>query len=309
MQQGLWLPPPRRRAVRGVALILVAAFLLAGCASKEAPEPEPVVADFTELDLEVTASTGIIRGVVVDEAIRPVVGAKLALQTEQGPREATSAEDGAFGFDDLPGGPYFIQATKPGYTSAQVSTDVTVGVAEPPIVKVLLTLDPETRPFFEVYNWDGFIECSARTPAVGIALCQGIGNDDVVHDIELASGIPTFAQGELVWESTQTLGDELSFNWRKTGTNTDYIDTEGPSPLLLAANYTLFEKNDVGVSEPLRTVIFTGHNPATEPPGGILWGVGVQLQQKFTLYLHVFYNFVPPEGWRFTVDGDPVPPS
>jgi hypothetical protein len=292
------------RAVAALAITL----LLAGCAAKPDAAPEPV-ADFTDLDLAATATTGLIRGIVVDEAIRPVPDVKLTLQTEQGPREATSADDGAFGFDDLPGGTYFIQAAKPGFAPAQTSTDVVAGVAEPPVVKVLLVLDPGTRPFFEAYNWDGFIECSARAILLGVAACEGVGNDDIAHDIDLTAGIPTFAQGELIWESTQALGDELSFNWRKTGTNNDYIDTEGPSPLLLQANYTLFEENDVGAGEPLRTVIFTGHNPATEPPGGLTWGVGVQLQQKFTLYLHVFYNFQPAEGWKFSVDGDPVAPA
>jgi hypothetical protein len=292
-----------------VAVLALASLLLAGCASNADPEEAVPPADFTELELAATATTGVIRGIVVDDAIRPVTGAKIVLQTEGGPRETESAEDGAFGFDGLPAGTYFVQASKAGYVPAQASTDVLAGVAEPPIVKVLLALDPGTAPFFEAYIWEGFIECSARAVLYGVAACEGVGNDDIAHDIGLTAGIPTYAQGELVWESTQTLGDELSFNWRKTGTNSDYIDTEGPSPLLLAANHTLFEENDVGTEEPLRTVIFTGHNPATEPPGGVAWGVGVQLQQKFTLYLHVFYNFVPNEGWRFTVDGDPKLPD
>lgn len=287
---------------------VLASLLLAGCASSGDPDDALPPADFTELELAATATTGIIRGIVVDEAIRPLSGAQLVLQTESGPRETTSAEDGAFGFDGLPAGTYFVHASKPGFAPAQTSTDVVAGVAEPPIVKVLLAADPERRPFFDVYTWDGFVECSVRTPVGGFALCEGVGNDDVVYDVEISAGVPTFAQGELVWQSTQALGDELSFNWRRNDTNQDYVDTEGPSPLMLSANATLFEENEVGMGQPLRTVIFTGHHPATEPPTGG-FGVGVQLQQSFTMYLHVFYNFVPPEGWRFTVDGDPVPPA
>jgi hypothetical protein len=188
------------------------------------------------------------------------------------------------------------------------------GVADPSILKVILPVNPGTQPFFEAYTWDGYLECSVRAVIYGVALCEGYGNDDVVHDITLSAGVPDFAQGELVWQSTQSLGDELSFNWRRDDTNDDYVDTEGPSPLMIRANQTLFEENEVGTEQPLRTVIFTGHNPSTEPPcvpepGGCFWGVGLQLQQRFTMYVHIFYNFLPPDGWLFTVDGDPSIPT
>jgi hypothetical protein len=31
----------------------------------------------------------------------------------------------------------------------------------------------------------------------------------------------------------------------------------------------------------------------------------VVLNQKFDFFLHSFYRTVPPDGWRFTRDGDP----
>jgi hypothetical protein len=300
--------------MRTLAVLAIASLLLGGCASSK-PEPGTdglPAADFKDLDLAATATTGIIRGIVVDEAIRPVGGVLLVVQTEGGPRETKSADDGVFGFDDLTAGTYFVQASKLGYTSAQTSTDVVAGVAEPAIVKVLMTRDPGTSPFFEAYTWEGFIDCSARYFVEGRNFCSLAGdlsNDDTLYDIELTSGTPTYAQGELVWESTQSLGDELSFNWRKDDTNTDYVDIEGPSPLVLAAEKDLLAENEVGAGQPLRTIIFTAHNSATEPPGGLLWGVGVQWQQRFTVYIHVFYNFHPPEGWQFSVDGEPVPPA
>ncbi len=295
------------RALLAVALLV--ALALAGCTQEGATLDAGSFVDESEFEgVEATATTGVIRGVVVDEAVRPIAGAAITLAGDD-PREATSSEAGAFAFAGLEPGTYFLTTTKIGYSSVQTSVDVVAGVQEPPITKVLLVADPTSTPFVTSATLDGFIECSVRTPAIGYALCEGIGNDNVVHDLAL-DGVPTFAQGELVWDSTQALGDELSFNWRKTGTDTDYIDTEGPSPLLLQANNTLLAKNDVGTEQPLRSVIFSGHNPLTEPPGGILWGVGVQFQQKFTIYLHVFYNFEPQPDWRFTANGPPeVPPQ
>lgn len=299
--------------MRPWAVAFPLAILLAGCAGSPAASDEPV-ADFSELELDASATTGVIRGVVVDEAVRPVAGALVSLRIDGAePRDAETSDQGLFGYDGLAPGTYFFQVTRAGYASAQGNAEVVAGVTEPPIVKVLLAADPTSRPFYEAYTWDGYIECSVRTPAIGIAACEGYGNDDVVHDVTLSAGVPTFAQGELVWQSTQSLGDELSFNWRRDDTNDDYVDTEGPSPLMLNANQTLFEENEVGAGQPLRTVIFTGHNPTTEPPcappAPCTWGVGLQLSQRFTMYVHIFYNFMPPEGWRFTVDGDPVVPG
>lgn len=294
------------RPLLPIALLL--ALALAGCAQDGATPGEDALVDESEFEgVEATATTGVIRGVVVDEAVRPIAGAAITLAGND-PREATSSDAGAFAFADLEPGTYFLTTTKIGYSSVQTSVDVVAGVQEPPITKVLLVADPASTPFVTSATLDGFIECSVRAFVYGIALCEGIGNDNVVHDLNL-DGVPTFAQGELVWDSTQALGDELSFNWRKTGTNSDYIDTEGPSPLLLQANGTLLGENDVGTEQPLRSVIFTGHNPLTEPPAGGLWGVGIQAQQRFTIYLHAFYNFEPQSDWRFTVNGAPEVPQ
>jgi hypothetical protein len=43
--------------------------------------------------------------------------------------------------------------------------------------------------------------------------------------------------------------------------------------------------------------------------GLVVDGTVRPLQQRTDAYIHNFYNFVPPAGWRFTVDGDPVVPD
>lgn len=305
------------RFAKAVSLLLLLS-ALAGCNSGKGGGDggDGINVDDDEFDdLVVTQDTGVIRGVVVDEAIRPVAGAVIAIQSLA--KNTTSAESGAFGFDGLAPGTYFLEVGKAGYQSVQVSADVFAGVAEPDITKVLLVADPTTSPTFVPYHFEGYIACSVRAVIRGQS-CDVApdSNEEILFDIEL-DAVPTYAQGELVWDSTQAFGDELSLNWRRDDTNADYVDIEGPSPLILTSNETVFAEQEVGAGQPLRTIIFTAHNPATEPPecipdnpvvAGCLWGVGVQLNQAFNLYIHVFYNMLPPEGWTFGESGDPKRP-
>lgn len=303
--------------LRAVALLSLFATLLAGCNGGAGDEGKGLVDDDEFKDLQATQQTGIIRGVVVNDAIAPVPGATITLTVGSATKNATSADSGAFGFDGLAPGTYFLSAAKPGFTTIQQSADVVADVSEPPIVRIQLMADPAQAPYWVPYQFEGYIGCSARYFIEGRNLCGAVDErDEPLHDIEL-EGVPTFAQGELVWDSTQSLGDELSFNWRRDDTSADYVDIEGPSPLILQANGTLLEENEVGAGQPLRTIVFTAHNSATEPPcvpgevpelGGCYWGVGAQVSQQFKLYVHVFYNMVPPEGWTFGADGDPLPP-
>jgi Carboxypeptidase regulatory-like domain len=296
--------------MRGWIAWALMATLLAGCSSN-APETaaaEPV-ADFEELDLAATATTGVIRGIVVDEAIRPIVGAHLVLQTETGPRETTSTADGAFGYDELEGGTYFIQATKPGYTAVQSSAEVVVGVEEPPIVKVLMVADPATTPYVTTIVWNGFIECSFRVavPSVtslGVNACNGVGNQDVNFPIDVI-GTPDLIQGELVWEDTQTLGSGLSFVvGPKSCDDVKWDRADGPSTLVILLNKTDLEDEEDFADD--GGLCYRAFSYVAEESQGT---TGLVLSQRFDAYYHLFYNFLPPEGWKFSVDGEPKPPS
>jgi hypothetical protein len=295
--------------MKGSAVAVLAALMLAGCAADAPPAAEPV-ADFTELDLAPTATTGIIRGIVVDDAIRPIGGVTVTLQTESGPRESKSTEDGVFGYDGLPGGTYFLTAAKPGYVGAQASTDVVPGAAEPPITKILLVLDPATTPYVTSIVWNGFIECSLRagvppgTTGTGVNACNDVANQDVNFPVTI-EGVPDLIQGELVWTDTQSLGSGLSFVvGPHSCVDVKWNRADGPSTLILPlAKADLEDEDDFIDDSGLCYRVFSWTADESSNLAGLV------LSQRFDAYFHIFYNFLPPEGWKFSVDGEPVPPS
>jgi hypothetical protein len=107
--------------------------------------------------LTVDQQTGGIRGVVVDGAITPVVGASVALT---GGSTVKTDKSGLFTFTNLKPGDYFLTASKPGYTTVQQAASVVAGVANPPVVKVQVAFIPGKQPYIESFKLDGFYECA-----------------------------------------------------------------------------------------------------------------------------------------------------
>jgi hypothetical protein len=299
-------------------LALLVGGLLAGCSSPSDDTPSETGPTFDDLGLEATSETGVIRGVVVDEAVRPIAGATVALQGAD-PREAVTTALGTFGFDGLAAGTYFFTVGKAGFVTAQSSADVVPGLAEPDVVKVQLTADAATRPYVDTYVFSGFVEC--MTP--NVALC-GLVNDlagEVTHDnsqvVYELSRVPTWVQTEMIWRSTQAAGGEMSVMYSYGDCGGFFCDHEaaGPSPLLLVANETDIATIGLGDGTDLYIRTFTKAMPGTEAcfpagvpeVGGACTGpAGLTLEQGFEYYTHVFYGYQPPEGWRFS-SGDPVP--
>ena len=124
--------------MRAMFLLLLVP-LLAGCADEAAPEVDDFAQNLDQ-ELQATEDTGIIRGVVVDFAIVPVADATVTLTGLD--RSTQTNEAGAFGFDGLEPGTYFLEISKLGYNSTQASTDVEAGTDTPPVVKVRLEAAP-----------------------------------------------------------------------------------------------------------------------------------------------------------------------
>lgn len=311
-------------------MFLLTSLLLAGCSDGGDGEPEePLESAVLDLGLEATSTTGIIRGVVVDEAIRPLGNATITL-TGQSSGETTSNAAGAFGFDDLAPGTYFLNAAKLGYSSVQHSVEVVAGVGDPPVAKLLMAVDARTTPFYEAYVFDGYIECSFTLVVVAFAACSappivtGFACDEAgvcVGNVTTDNfGInypisrpPTWLQSEMVWESTQALGGEMAvmYSWGCGDENGGFLcdhGAQGTSPVLLTANATeIAEINEGNLGQDNETLFVRVFNRGLTETMGRL---GATVEQRFTIYSHFFYGYEPPEGWRFTADqAVPGPPQ
>lgn len=290
---------------------------LAGCAGGKGGEADPIEdADFGELDLEASSTKGLIRGVVVDEAIRPLAGAKVSLQSDAGALETLSSEEGLFGFDELAPGTYFMVASKAGFESSQTSTEVVAGVKEPRVVRVMLSPDASfVAPFFEQFVFEGFMECSTGAGAAGgyvygnvcSASPEAFPNDKVQANYALGAA-PAFVQSETVWQSTQTLSNWLSHSFHYDDASHDDgindLQVAGPSPLVnsMEAETALEYLTGEGAESDfdLRIRVFTVATDGTGP--------ALTVQQRFTVYTTVFYGYEPPTGWTLWQTGAVPPP-
>lgn len=193
-------------------LLVVPSLALAGCSEDPADTDSGgpgVPANFDEFELKASETTGILRGVVIDEAIRPLGdvlvnvvkpgGGNLTMETE---------DDGLFGFDGLDPGTYFITAAKDGFVAVQASGEVVAGDADPDPIKIMLLRDPANAPYIQQEHLDGFVTCSIR-PMFIAAQCPGAGGNIVNENYEMPRK-PSWIQSEMTWDSTQATGDELS---------------------------------------------------------------------------------------------------
>ena len=277
----------------GVALALLAATVLAGCSDGGGDDLAKAAA---ELDVAATATTGVIRGVTVDEALRPIAGAAVQLV---GGAATTSNDDGAFGFEGLPPGTYFLTVSADGYAAVQQSAEVLAGVSDPEPLRVLLAAVPRLEPFIEALAARLYVIGAVSTPVVFVRLGDVVGDEgNFAFDLPVTPN-GTLAQAEFLWEPSTPLGQEL---WVGGGTyagddDVDEVDGAGPSPLVLRANAT-----DGG--DTADRVFF--HMWSDDAPGQ---PVGLHLQQRVDAFVHVFHNFRPGDGWTFARDGPhPLPP-
>ncbi len=324
------------------AVAVLLATVLSGCADKgggEPNEPEPAL---DGLDVTATKDTGAIRGVVVDAAIRPLANATVELLITGGdPRTTTTNLGGAFGFSEVPPGSYFLRATKAGYSPAQVNVDVEAGVSRPKPVNIQLQADPSTAPYLQEFAFKGFIECSTALSIVLFAACgllpDDVNNNRFLFEFELDRPAD-FLQAEMLWDSTQALGDRLVQSYTcldcgEGGTQVGYGRAEGESPLVMVANTTLAQEIGIGQGKQVTWRVFASDREETDvidddtvhgTYGGATgeecfkWpvlfdacmgfgGFGAVVQQEYEVFNHAFYHFTPPEGWQFSVDGVPSP--
>lgn len=234
----------RRVAALGVLVLVAGCFGGGGTTADATPDGA-------------TSTTGVLRGVVVDQAIAPI-GDALVNVTGDGVRyNATTGDDGQFRFTGLKPGTYIVQSGKRHYSPHEQAATVVAGVDEPDMVRVQLVLEPSSVPFATVYKHEGWHECGFNVVRVcsnvniltwivvcgqtGGAVCVGNVTTDRSLFFQDIDAPPSFLQAELSWDATTPVGEELSF---LIGGGTEeelkggiglpaYNYTSGPSPLMV----------------------------------------------------------------------------
>lgn len=279
--------------------LLLSAAALAGC-SGDTSGNDPTLRDAEEaaqdLNVQATSNTGVIRGIVVDESIKPIAG--VAVRVLPADRETATNEEGAFGFDNLEPGTYFLTTTKDGYSTIQQSVDVIAGQSDPPIVRVQVQTIPKATPFIEAFQVRLYFSGAVSTPVLLVRAGDLVGDEGTFFfELDITPN-GTLAQAEFQWEPTTALGSNL-FIGGGTYIGDDDLDVNsasGPSVLVLRANAT----EDGDTADKVAYNMWSGD--FEDPPAAYV-------QQSVDAFVHVFHNFLPREGWTFTADGEhPLPP-
>ncbi|HUR61108.1 MAG TPA: carboxypeptidase-like regulatory domain-containing protein [Candidatus Thermoplasmatota archaeon] len=308
--------------------LLLAGSLLAGCSSKATPPDE------VDLGLRATPTSGVIRGLVVDAAIRPLEGVRVVLP-DAGDRATETNENGLFGFEGVAPGSHFLKVSKAGYADMQQSTQVEAGVDNPPLVKVQMTAVSGLAPYVQVFKWDGFLECALSV----IALCGAFNGpacpqactpnvtDDQFTSLVPVEKPPQLVQSEVVWQTTTAASDQL-WLWHSRGDIKDgsYNGScncwaQGKSPLLMKTNESVAAAQHYGTHNQVYLRMFTGSiegtrnplnpegcYPGSPGPNTYCGGLGFSVEQDFTVFTHVFYGYLPTPGWRFSEQSEPPAP-
>lgn len=322
------VPPRMNKALAGLLAILVSG--IAGCAdANKDPSAGPAQTDesvFEGLDLQATSTTGVIRGIVVDEAIRPLAGVSVTIQGRDD--ATTSNHGGAFGFDGLDPGAYTVAASLAGHVTVQIEATVVAGLDDPDLVKILLGRDASGGAFFTERTFEGFLECDAATgnwcylankhtctvySAAG-QRCTNVTADNSFFAIDVTdlNGPPDWTQSELVWKSTQSVFTYLltRIDILVTPPTIEYSNSShGNSPLKVTFNRTEAEDHKLGTEGQLGLKVFSYGNPTLCDTNANLCAATAAVNQRITFYVHLFYGYEPPHDWRFTDNSEvPGPP-
>jgi hypothetical protein len=277
--------------------LLMSASLLAGCSDADA-EPEELEID---VEVEATETTGVIRGVVVDEAIRPIAGATVRLKTLD-PQATVTTAVGAFGFEDLEPGTYFLDIEMLGYASVQTSAEVVAGVSEPDPVRVMLTAVYTGTPNFETLKLVMHLSGSGWVDGVGGVTCCYIDgfNRSWFFDMDFSANGTWFVQTITTWEPNVALSEtarieiEASSGDDSLGENLTYSASPSVSE---------FHKDELAdMTDPIHLFGSIFAYPTAPLP------IALSVEQDYTVYAIAFNNFDPPANYRFDRDGNPETP-
>ena len=304
--------------MRLLLLVLIAA-LFAGCS--EAPEEPEAQDDFENFDGDLTATdtTGVIRGVVVNEAVVPIAG--VLVEVDGQGLQATTDENGLFGFDGLEAGTYFLALSKIGHVPVQTGVDVVAGESAPPVLRVRMLQDLENQPYSATTPHRGYYQCGLSFVVVcgapNVLTGDQVTEDTSTHTFYFERQ-PTYVQSEMSWETTQTVSPDLRLEVETIDNCTGPVligNVLGPSPLRIMANETQLQEHGVIGECGLYHSVFAGdvleqaHCGFWDPVPLLKCGVGFSIEQSFEWFVTEFHGYTPPEDWWYITDGPLAPPA
>lgn len=307
-----------------IHLLSLTLVVLAGCAG-DASEGETSAADFEDLGVAATPTTGVILGIVVDGSIRPISGVTLTV-TGAGVEQATTSDgEGRFAFGELAPGSYLLRATHILHTSVDTSVEVQAA-RDPPITRILMERLFTQDPYSETLKFDGFIACgfNAGTTAPCVTdYTQVLGpcGGGCVPPLRTIMGdkrdyLTAIGPGwqmlviEMTFEpSAQATSSNMGFivsHPNRTGAAHQFGAAAGPSPVRWHA--LVGEEADGAASQEPTMIppegwkdllVFSNVRSGDQP-------AAVTVNQSFTIFQNNFYYGKPPETWSF-VNGDERP--
>lgn len=326
------------------ALLVLLAFVLAGCSGGGGGTEGTGAGPGDEAPkVEATATTGGIRGVVVDERIVPVKGAFIEVLSTT--KNATTGEDGLFAISGLDAGTYFIRVSHGLYASAQQSADVVAGEEDPASLRIQLVRTVLEDPYYYTLQFDGYIVCSTNVgaPLFGYLLSEECGEGAGVPDEECVpvtgpcqaipppggsrvggqsqnnvqfdfsvenTGIKAIIV-EQTWQATSEAGKGLyspvSTDWSclPSCSGNTFFTLDGESPTYGYINETKWKEYGDDKKDLNLTPETTISVFTWASPAGTT-GASMTLNQQYQMFVTLFYYLPPPEGWSF-INSSPSP--
>jgi hypothetical protein len=310
--------------MRRAALVLLV-FVLAGCndggnggGTADLSEAK----GFDDLGVTAGAGKGVLLGVVVDDAIRPLPGASVALQLPTGlSLNKTTDGDGRFAFGELEPGSYLVTASLLNYKAGQTSVQVVADDPDPRVTRLMLERLYSQEPYSVPLHHEGYIQCgyditvasslclNDYTHFVGPYTCTDCEHilDRRSADFSVDAGWQTMIF-EMDWDpTTQATSVEMSLTVSHfpRPANHWYCQGSGAHPVLvrMELNVTCEQHQsdpDQVPPEGLPNMHMFGASNAQEGQFA-----SATFGQKFDVYTHLFYYGKPPEGWSFLAGDQP----
>ncbi|MGB1585656.1 MAG: carboxypeptidase-like regulatory domain-containing protein [Thermoplasmatota archaeon] len=317
--------------MRWMALLLLTT-VLAGCADEL---PQEATDDLTfDDDLSATDTTGVIRGVVVNDAIEPVAGATVLITGLEITDETD--EQGRFTFSNLEPGTYFLDVTKDLHTAVQANVEVQAGIDAPPVLKVQLNRLYSGDPYLVTMAMDGFFTCSQAGTIVwgyssspchsigwgtNIDLCDDYGaclDQERVFHVDLDAGWQSIIY-EMDWEATaqgtsERMGMSVSTYHPERNKNHWFASVSSEPPMYFAVATGEMHPTSQEGDGPAGPIPADGMTDMSmymsvrepDPCTGVVYCPGFAIDQKFQAWHSQFYYQPAPEGWSFR-NGDTSP--